>query len=903
MADISGSYLSNQSYNPKFTYSISYSETGRSGSAVTYRFNVSFTKQNGWYGYDININWNIGGATGSKQIKSTSDVSSGSTSFDVTCSTNAAGGTLSARIYTSSSTDGTHWQNAMDTGTRTVNKSTFNTPPSLSGTVTTSPSGTIPENTAVITLTSPVATDANNNLSGYRFRVSVNDGGYTEIGRSASRTMKFNCANYGEGTKFLFIADAYDSYGEWSPNVYSATVIKNKFTHSTISSSSSIKYSDVNQIITFSVGASSNTDGSKTLSRALSCGDIPVYNNEISTGTVSVTVYRTGTLPTGPYIKFDDVKNRLKGSNYNGTITFTLTTTNIYSNSKTSQTSINVDLRTNPNPVSSCNIVEGTGSTAYKKVASTGTYYFIPDGSNVIQVSWAGGSGKLGESITYSLYVAYGSGGWQLVADKLTSTSYNHTVAKQTTSQLIKYMVRVVNSYGYTADAQTPAKTLHYYNSPGLTPGTLTRGATTCDVIITVKSNSSITNINTTGTWICYNKGTTTVVTQGSLGVAQTAQTLKLTGLTDAGQYDLKITYNDNTGFSSNQTYTISVGANSPIFFVNKYGVGIGGVKATPDYALNIRGDVYLDGRLQKEGTRQTWVSAAQGVGCLINMVSQSSYTPLIRQKTSNGAWVQAVYNGNNMYFTYVSDATIASGQNTYDGQIIFPSDVKGTIYTTGNKPTPADIGAAPSSHTHAYLPLSGGTVSGNLYLSGGNQVDASAFNLNGYKNWDTGNFNATGGQASIVNDNGSYKALMILGNSSGGAGRIVKVWDTLDVQGNLKVSGTHVVERGTNSDGSAYYLRFYDGTQICWGRKWYGTVNQQNNMATAVYGGNSVAMTFPAAFSNSPVVTANCSSTGYANAHAANSTSTVTVLRFWSNYATTADGIEISYTAVGRWK
>lgn len=44
------------------------------------------------------------------------------------------------------------------------------------------------------------------------------------------------------------------------------------------------------------------------------------------------------------------------------------------------------------------------------------------------------------------------------------------------------------------------------------------------------------------------------------------------------------------------------------------------------------------------------------------------------------------------------------------------------TLYHTGNKPTPSEIGAAASSHTHNYLPLTGGTVSGetvfNNYLS-----------------------------------------------------------------------------------------------------------------------------------------------------------------------------------------
>ena len=39
-------------------------------------------------------------------------------------------------------------------------------------------------------------------------------------------------------------------------------------------------------------------------------------------------------------------------------------------------------------------------------------------------------------------------------------------------------------------------------------------------------------------------------------------------------------------------------------------------------------------------------------------------------------------------------------------------------VYHTGNKPTPSEIGAAASSHTHNYLPLTGGTVSGETVFT-----------------------------------------------------------------------------------------------------------------------------------------------------------------------------------------
>lgn len=44
-------------------------------------------------------------------------------------------------------------------------------------------------------------------------------------------------------------------------------------------------------------------------------------------------------------------------------------------------------------------------------------------------------------------------------------------------------------------------------------------------------------------------------------------------------------------------------------------------------------------------------------------------------------------------------------------------------IYTAFDKPTPNEIGAAESSHTHNYLPLSGGTLSGHVYFNNGKAI------------------------------------------------------------------------------------------------------------------------------------------------------------------------------------
>jgi hypothetical protein len=109
-------------------------------------------------------------------------------------------------------------------------------------------------------------------------------------------------------------------------------------------------------------------------------------------------------------------------------------------------------------------------------------------------------------------------------------------------------------------------------------------------------------------------------------------------------------------------------------------------------------------------------------------------------------------------------------------------------------------------------------TVSGNLIVSpdgavepplnsgdGGNIVSRRWFPR--YATWKV----LGDGGAGIVNSNeAAYKALMIVGSDQGtGAGRVVKVWDTLDVQGTLKVNGVPVAGGGGsqwNTSGNNIY-------------------------------------------------------------------------------------------------
>ena len=636
--------------SPGMSYEFYAEQTSGSGNNRTIKITLKLKAgqyATSFYGYPVQWRANINGSwSGWMKVKGSESWrgSDGFRTFTYTATTNV-GTTSSKSIIVGIETDSigyTHWDFSK-TGSLTVSQT--NVAPSLSGTVSidgSTSNRTISENATQLVIKTPAASDTN--LSGYRFRVSVNGGGYTEIYRGTSTSYTHNISGYGEGTTFKYVVDAYDSVGAWSANIYSPTITKNKFIQDNISSTSSIAFGTTT--IAFTYSGASNTQSGVTITKTLSCDNgITVYNPNITAASpINLTIYKSGTVPSTSYVKFDDIKKVFATTTNKGkgVLNFTLTSRNSNGTTKTSSEAINVNLQVNPNNTSASISLVQTESTNYLSIASSTNKYFIPDGIKVTRVKWSSVTGKLGEAVTYQVYVAYGSGGWTKIADLPTGTTYyNHAVPVQTVSQQFKYKVRVISTYNSDnfSEATTSAQTLHYYNEPSLTQGTITRAATTADVIVTIKSNSSIPNINTKGTWAVYKSGTTTpVVSSGNLSVAQTPQTLKLTGLTDANTYDLKVTYNDDTGYmATNKVTTIKISANLPIMFINKYGVGVNGVAADSSNSLKVKGNANVAGTL-------------------------------------NATNVQV--GGNN-------------------------------VYHTGRKPTPADIGAASSSHSHPSISVS----------------------------------------------------------------------------------------------------------------------------------------------------------------------------------------------------
>lgn len=729
--------------SPSCAYEIHATQTGGTGNRrtvqLTVKFKVNGSSSQSSYGYSINWKGRVhNNYSGWNKVKGNEFWYGGQGFRSYSWTETVDVGTTSEKDITvgfqTDRPDGSSSWETTKTATFRVGKT--NTAPSLSGNLdiyndsnrSQKLTGIIPENISGLYLSWGAATDSEGGTLNYSLNQSKNNAGYGRVYFGTSRNYSMNIGGGNEGEKHRFFVDVQDNGGLWSNKVYSTEITKNTLTAGRITSTSvsTIGFSTTSFVVNF--GGGSNADGSAVKYKFFS-DYIPVLNQTSTTGTnQTVTIWKSGSTPTGPYIRFEDLKNYVRSTNYTGTLQIALETSNNYGTKKYSYSTISINLQVSPTAATSCDIQMNTNSTAYKKVASGNNYYLIPSSDRYVQIRWAGGGCQLGSPTTYRLYVQYGSGSWQVVADKLSpsTTSYNHTIPAQTQSTTVKYKIVVVTEFNSTAERVSPAQTLHYYSGVSLTVGNIVRGATTAEVNITVKTQSSIPNINTKGSWSCNGK-------TGTLSVTQNSQKISLSGLADNGTYTLSVTYNDDTGFSANKVSDIKIGANQPIFFVNKYGVGIGGLKASSSYALDVKGNSRIQGAITATGMTLSGVLKSSGE---IHLNGQSMN---INRPVTTGGWARGVVfksedgattlGSIGMYGT--GPSTIYSiylglGASAYDGAgglTITSSELKfknNLVYHAGRKPTPSEIGAATTSHTHNYLPLSGGTLTGHLRLNNG---------------------------------------------------------------------------------------------------------------------------------------------------------------------------------------
>lgn len=191
------------------------------------------------------------------------------------------------------------------------------------------------------------------------------------------------------------------------------------------------------------------------------------------------------------------------------------------------------------------------------------------------------------------------------------------------------------------------------------------------------------------------------------------------------------------------------------------------------------------------------------------------------------------------------------------------------------------------------YLPLAGGTMTGPIYI--GNGIPSSGANNTAYSRIvrpasDSGSgFKVQFGQGDAsfqIVDNGWSKSIFEVRNTG---------WTGIE--------GREIVTRGTN--GSKHWVRYYDGTQICWGEDRYATGNLDMNAGTAnnVFGGINHTITYPVTFTTTPAVSLSIATNGYQDCQASSVSTTQFIARAWSNYQTTVNHLYFHWIAIGRWR
>ena len=466
----------------------------------------------------------------------------------------------------------------------------------------------IGEDVKYIYMTWPRATDAEDGPSDLRYAIwrSVDDGELLKVTTvTDGETHYYHYIGAGnQGRKYHYCIWAYDrmdnmSYPCWG-EPFSKNVLVGYGLHSdTVVATSSTK-------IDFQCSNAYNTSGDTTFTTSITCPEVTIYNNTVLPTTI--TIYKSGPLPSGCYVKFDDLKNRFKNSGYKGTLNFSLTTRNKYGSFKTTTESVSVNLQSFPTtPVVT---LSGSESTAYKQV-TTGTgnntsWKYVVDGHRTIRVKWTSSSDGLAMPIKYTISYRFGSSGdWIQLANNLTGLYYVHTVPLEIDERLIQYCVRAISTVtpSHYSDAYSPKTSIEYHNGITVTNGSIVRSATNIKVPVTVKVNTSLELPQIVATARLYKKGTNTQVgsTNTLSTVSGATSTVNISGLTESGVYDLKVVYRDRTGLTTDKTHLISISSLTPVLDIQVGGIGVKRYSST-EYPLAVNGPAEINGRIKVHG-------------------------------------------------------------------------------------------------------------------------------------------------------------------------------------------------------------------------------------------------------------------------------------------------------------
>lgn len=575
------------------------------------------------------------------------------------------------------------WFDTVSTSLNAVfDKINLNSPPTMSGSISVSPNGIIPENTTTLSLSWPQASDAQGNADKYQLYRYINGThnatyNYSGVG---TKTANIGIAEFGQGTQISFQIKAGDSYGTWSNAISSATVTKNKLSPAWFTGHSNDISWDTTSFTLYFTGAS-NTNGNTSFKYMIYSDDVTIYNRRDTTeSSETITIWRSGATPSGPYIKFEDLKNKFRNSNFKGRMHVGIRTTNLYNSEAWGGGSIGIDLKTTPNAPTSVTI---TGGTAYKTVSHTTTKYYVPENGDTITFSWAGGGDKIGETHQYKIYSVIDGRSTLLDTVSSSTKTYTYTATKGIDNRSLAFEVYTVTSYGYTNSTKSSAVTLYYHNSPSVELVNMNRTESAVTATIKLKANTSVPGV-------AFTTRTYSGPSSGTLTDTQAEQTITASGLDGGSTYTWTITLKDNTGLhTTNVTKAITIPGYTPLFSIREKGVG---VNAIPDGTAKfiVNGDIRLAGNLKIDSPNgiyknRTVITTKEGDANGMGIAIQAGGTTVIGGGESAQTFLDSVTSPATEQLHLTSDSSVfvqTNMQSGIDAKKTFEFNVKGDIIT-----------------------------------------------------------------------------------------------------------------------------------------------------------------------------------------------------------------------------
>ena len=515
--------------------------------------------------------------TASKVVSHNSD---GNKSCAISCS-------AAINISFSSGYQGT----VSSSGTANLNKNNLNTAPyfdsgayvtirennSSGRVISASANGTenankYPENVSSLYVSWPAVKDRET-TSGvtYVLMCQANESSWWEQWRGSGTSYTHNIGAGNQNQSIDYYVYAIDNGGLRSGNIDALQVQKNKFTAATLSASGSIVHSTGNQTITISRSGASNTyTGSGAainynLSAKINSTNITVYNSSAS-GNLTI-VPGTQTV-SNPHIRLGDIRNAVRNSSYNGTLTLTLTSSNNWGSSGTSSRDISVDLRTNP--VAGANGVSIDSSSYYAVPNGSATVNSIVPARKKIKLVWSAASDPNGTPITYRVEQQIGTGPWTSLTSS-TSNAYYEFNTNVSGKPTYKWRVYAKNSYGREILLSgTPSAILYNYSAPSILVKSTVRTSNSFTINFATAISTELAGNSIKSITLNYGGKNTSIST--------TATSAKLTGLSENSTGAFKLTIVDIHGATFGVTGGVADGSVPqfyPVLSIRKKGVGV----------------------------------------------------------------------------------------------------------------------------------------------------------------------------------------------------------------------------------------------------------------------------------------------------------------------------------------